>query len=84
MGYRPLRICARRKSKEEEEGRKRPEKTNQRKGKGYGEVSERQEVYNRYIMAAAPPEETAKVWFYGKLPRAALCGTVVNKGRFFP
>jgi hypothetical protein len=47
--YRPLRICARRKRKEEEEqGRERLEKTKKRKGEG--EISENQEVYNRYIV----------------------------------
>jgi hypothetical protein len=120
--YRPLRICARRKSEEEEkQGRERLEKTNQRKGRG--EVSERQEVYNRYIVVAttlegttsaaqilelyrmrweieqvfkriksifhynqipSKLEGTARAWFYGKLLLAALCETVVNRGRFSP
>lgn len=120
--YLPLRICARRKSAEEEqEGRERLEKTKQRKGQG--KVSERQEVYNRYIVVAtslegavsagrimelyrmrweieqvfkrlktlfhynqipSKLESTARAWFYGKLLLAALCETVVNKGRFSP
>jgi hypothetical protein len=29
-------------------------------------------------------EATARAWFYGKLLQAALCETVVNKGRFSP
>jgi hypothetical protein len=54
-GYRPLRICARRKSEEEErQGMERLEKTKKRKGEG--EVSESQEVYNRYIVAATSLE----------------------------
>jgi hypothetical protein len=120
--YRPLRICARRKSEEEErQGRERIKKTKQRKGQG--EVSERQEVYKRYIVVATSLEgavsagritelyrmrweieqvfkrlkslfhynqiplkleTTARAWFYGKLLLAALCETVVNKGRFSP
>jgi hypothetical protein len=120
--YRRLRICARRKSAEEErQGRERLEKTKKRKGGG--EVSESQEVYNRYIVVAtslegtvsaarimelyrkrweieqvfkrlkslfhynqipSKLEATARAWFYGKLLLAALCETVVNKGRFSP
>jgi hypothetical protein len=50
--YRPVRICARRKSREEErQGRERMEKTNRRKGTG--EASARREAYNRYIIVAA-------------------------------
>jgi hypothetical protein len=57
-GYRPLRICARRKSKEEEEqGRERLEKTKKRKG----EVSESQEMYNRYIVIATSLEKAVSV-----------------------
>jgi IS4 transposase len=49
--YRPVRICARRKSEEEErQGRERMEKTNRRKGRG--EASESQDAYNRYIIVA--------------------------------
>jgi hypothetical protein len=47
--YHQVRICARRKSEEEEkQGRERMEKTNRRNGTG--EASERQEAYNRYII----------------------------------
>jgi hypothetical protein len=53
--YLPLRICAWRKSgEEEEEGRKRLEKTNRKKG--YGGVSGRQEAYNRYVVVATSLE----------------------------
>jgi hypothetical protein len=53
-GYLPLRICARRKSGEEEEqGRKRLEKTNRKKGCG------RQEACNRYIVTATSLEGVA-------------------------
>jgi hypothetical protein len=60
--------------------------------KGNGEVSETQERYNRYIMAATSPEgavsaariiesrmdKTARAWFCGKLFVAALCETIVE------
>jgi hypothetical protein len=53
--YRPLQICVRRKSGEEEgQGRRRLEKTNRKKG--HGEVSGRQEACNRYIVAATSLE----------------------------
>jgi IS4 transposase len=29
-------------------------------------------------------DTTARAWFYGKLLLAALCETIVNKGRFSP
>jgi hypothetical protein len=56
--YLPLRIYARRKSKEEEQeeeqGLERLEKTKERKGRG--EISESQEVYDRYIVIATSLE----------------------------
>jgi hypothetical protein len=30
------------------------------------------------------PDKSARAWFYGKLLLAALCETLVNKGRFSP
>jgi hypothetical protein len=120
--YRPIRICATRKSEEaERKGLESIKKT--KNSKGRGEVSEKQELYNRYIIIAASLDEsvkaaqitelyrmrwqielvfkrlkslfqyneipvkvecTARAWFYGKLLLAALCETIVNKGRFSP
>lgn len=119
--YEPIRICAMKKTKEDEEkGLERIKKSNSKKMRG--KVSEKQSIYNKYVILVtnmidvqsakilelyrtrwqielvfkrlksifsydempSKVKNSVEAWFYGKLLLAAICETLVNKGRFSP